>query len=188
MKACVLLVVAGLASAAGEPVATAAGGLRSLAKLRTNGIALLGARITSCTQLSYSVTSGQPFGGLSCSGNTITIMAGRHNSEGVATSFKSGLTGGNMLCSDGVCGLGSTPDDLNFYVDMDITMTVNGEERTLKSFRVGQGHYFLHNNWWLGGPQCLSVGNKLGCNGTKADGTGVEVDFTQGSTDVIYVK
>ena len=110
MKASVLLVVAGLAlaaeasvTAAAASVTAAAGGLRSLAKMETNHFYLQGARITSCTQLSYSITSGQPYGGLSCSGDTITIMAGRDNSKGVATSFKSGLTGGNGLRKEDTC-------------------------------------------------------------------------------------
>ena len=184
MKTWVLLVVAGLASAAGEAVAAAAGGLRSLAKMETNHFYLQGARITSCTQLSYSVTSGQPFGGLSCSGDTITIMAGRDNSKGVATSFKSGLTGSNMFCSDGSCG--STPDQLNFYVDMDLTMTVGGQELTLKSLRVGQGHYTFTNNWWIGGPQCTSNGKTLQC--TTANNASYNALFTQGSSDKVSVS
>jgi len=178
MKASVLLVVAGLALAAEASVTAASGGLRSLAKMETNHFYLQGARITSCTQLSYSITSGQPYGGLSCSGDTITIMAGRDNSKGVATSFKSGLTGGNMFCSDGSCG--STPDQLNFYVTMDITMTVGGQELTLKSLRIGQGHYAFTNNWWIASPQCTSNGKTLQCTTTNADYYAL---FTQGSAD-----
>ena len=183
MKASVLLVVAGLALAAEASVTAAAGGLRSLAKMETNHFYLQGARITSCTQLSYSITSGQPYGGLSCSGDTITIMAGRDNSKGVATSFKSGLTGGNMFCSDGSCG--STPDQLNFYVTMDITMTVGGQELTLKSLRIGQGHYAFTNNWWIASPQCTSNGKTLQCTTTNADYYAL---FTQGSADKVSVS
>jgi hypothetical protein len=190
MKASVLLVVAGLAlaaeawvTAAAASVTAASGGLRSLAKMETNHFYLQGARITSCTQLSYSITSGQPYGGLSCSGDTITIMAGRDNSKGVATSFKSGLTGGNMFCSDGSCG--STPDQLNFYVTMDITMTVGGQELTLKSLRIGQGHYAFTNNWWIASPQCTSNGKTLQCTTTNADYYAL---FTQGSADKVSVS
>jgi hypothetical protein len=184
MKGLVFFLVAGFASAVAEPAAAAAaGGLRSLAKTETNHFYLQGARITSCTQLSYSITSGQPYGGLSCSGDTITIMAGRDNSKGIATSFKSGLTGGNMFCSDGSCG--STPDKLNFYVTMDLTIGVGGQELTLKSLRVGQGHYTFTNNWWIGGPQCTSNGKTLQCTTTNAD---YDALFTQGSSDKVSVS
>jgi hypothetical protein len=183
MKGWVLLFVAGLTSAAGEPVAAAAGGLRSLAKMETNHFYLQGASIKSCTQLSYSITSGQPYGGLSCSGDTITIMAGRDNSKGVATSFESGLTGGNMFCSDGSCG--SMPDKLNFFVTMDLTIEVGGQELTLKSLRVGQGHYTFTNNWWIGGPQCISNGKTLQCTSTNADYYAL---FTQGKSDKVSVS
>ena len=154
--------------------------LRNLAKEETNNFYIQGAQITSCTELSHSITSGQPYGGLSCSGNTITIKAGRKNSAGVANSFKNGLTGSNMFCSDGSCG--STPDDLNFYVTMNLTMIVGGQKLTLESLRVGQGHYFTTNNWWIAGSKCSDNGKTLDCGSTTAD---TSVLFTQGGSDKV---
>lgn len=104
----------------------------------------------------HSVTSCQPWGGVSVSGNSaILIKAGRHDSSGPASFFKSGLHSDNMLTT-GDWG-DSEPSELNFAVAGNMTATfVEGVTDSLTftcpDIRFGQGSSDTSNNWWVGQP------------------------------------
>ena len=77
---------------------------------------------------SYKITSSQPFGFVAASGSNLVVNAGRKGSPSVASAFTAG--GGYMLCSDGHST--SSPSELNFFVDVDLTLQGNGGEVTLR--------------------------------------------------------
>jgi uncharacterized surface protein with fasciclin (FAS1) repeats len=104
----------------------------------------------------HSVTSCQPWGGVSVSGSSsILVKAGRHDSSGPANFFTSDLDSDNMLTT---ADLGdSEPYDLNFAVVGNMTATVvkgvsGSETFTCPNIRFGQGSSDATNNWWVGQP------------------------------------
>merc|ERR1712224_29053 len=47
------------------------------------------------------------------------------------------------------------PELLNFVSFGNLTVTFDsGNTRTCNDLRLGQGHAFLYNNWWLAGKDC----------------------------------
>jgi uncharacterized surface protein with fasciclin (FAS1) repeats len=104
----------------------------------------------------HSVTSCQPWGGVSVSGSSsILVKAGRHDSSGPANFFKSGLDSDNMLTT-GDWG-DSEPSELNFAVAGNMTATVTigvtgSFTFTCNDIRFGQGSSDTMNNWWVGQP------------------------------------
>jgi hypothetical protein len=95
----------------------------------------------------HSITNGQPYNGVSCSGTRLTVQAGRHNSVGVADWFKTNTSGGGGIAltySD------TAPDDLNFAVRGTLTLKIAGIYYTAQNFILGQGHSGTSNNWWIG--------------------------------------
>lgn len=161
-----------------------------------------GADAVSFAMTSYSVTGGQPVttNCLTTSANVLTFEAGRKKSGGVAHDFMSGLDGGalNVLPTKCAAEVGQhlcpQPDELNFQMEGDLTITIGGVERTCKDFRIGQGSYnqgFDHyNNWWVGSSRCLSTTAELGqvmnCD-LPLVGCGLSFHYT-GDSDVIDVK
>ncbi len=95
---------------------------------------------------SYSITSGQPWGGVSSSvgafdGLQLTAQAGRHDSAGPAQFFTD-----NASVMVGGAAYGNTPSSLNFAFTG--TLTVAGNSYDIV---VGQGSNVEGNNWWFGG-------------------------------------
>ena len=97
----------------------------------------------------HSITSGQPWGGISTSYPTgtfeIDAKAGRHGSSSVASWFKSHASA--ATCANWPSGCPDWPSNLNFAFTGNIT--INGTEYPIT---IGQGSVGLHNNWWIGGP------------------------------------
>ena len=95
----------------------------------------------------YSITSGQPWEGVSSSGYhsgiQITAEAGRHGSEGPANWFKERAP---YAASTDANPSTSFPTDLNFAFTG--TITINGDSYPIT---IGQGHTGAQNNWWIGG-------------------------------------
>jgi len=79
---------------------------------------------------------------------TITFQADRHNSAEVADSFNS-RSGGEAF-EYAADGGGGTPKELNFCFSLELTFNT-AQGTATESLNVGQGHYALTNNWWLGG-------------------------------------
>jgi hypothetical protein len=78
----------------------------------------------------------------------ITVDCPRDGSESVAEDF-------NLYCKTAVHeyapkggGVGEEPSELNFYLKIIITLATDNKEYEVA---VGQGHYNLTNNWWIGG-------------------------------------
>ncbi len=97
----------------------------------------------------YSITSGQPWGGVSTGQPDqtwgIDVKAGRHGSSSVATWFKDHASVGT--CTNWPSGCPEWPSELNFA--MTGTITIDGANYPIT---IGQGSTGLHNNWWIGGP------------------------------------
>lgn len=99
------------------------------------------------------VSSGQDFEDpptISQSGRvfTITFLADRKNSSDVADAFNASSGGESFeYAADGG---GGTPRELNFYFSVQLIFsTAQGD--AVETLNIGQGHYSLTNNWWLGG-------------------------------------
>mgnify|MGYP000096947955 CR=1 FL=1 len=116
----------------------------------------------------YSISDGQPFDGVSVSGNTLDIRAGRHGSSGPAADFGAGITQVNAMgLKTAWPHLTLLPNDLNFVVFGNLTFTFSsGETATCDGIRLGQGHHGFDNNWWIGDKQCLTIpdSNKFTCD------------------------
>lgn len=103
----------------------------------------------SYEQIDHSITSGQPWGGVSVGTQdeewAIDVKAGRKGSGGVADWFRSHAS--NATCANFPSGCPDWPSDLNFAIRG--TIKINGSEYPIT---IGQGSVGLHNNWWIGGP------------------------------------
>ena len=118
---------------------------------------LTNATIISC-QLNGSpwIRSTTKYGGIECSGGTITVWADHDLSSGVATSFKSGLSTSQMMVTDAAA---SKPEKLFFALDMTITIMVGGQTMTA-DIRLGQGEHWPTRNWWIAGSGCTLSGTR----------------------------
>lgn len=98
----------------------------------------------------YSITSGQPWGGVTTtngtpgggSGIVIDADGGRSGSTGPAQWFMAHSQGPVM----GEDSATNTPGDLNFAFTG--TLTIDGHQYPVV---IGQGHSGMNNNWWIGG-------------------------------------
>ncbi len=114
----------------------------------------------------YSISSGQPFDGVSASGpQTLDVRAGRHGSSGPAADFGAGLDILNVMgLKTAWPHLTMLPDDLNFAVFGNLTLEFTDPDdnsttvtSTCTRVRLGQGHHGTDNNWWLGDNECITV-------------------------------
>lgn len=107
------------------------------------------------SETAHSVSKDQPYGGttakVSKSGAEaqIVVKAGRHGTPKVAEWFKTQVGSGQTLVCD---SKGTFPDKLNFAVKGTLKMTVGDKTITCQDVLVGQGHFGVNNNWWMGGP------------------------------------
>jgi len=102
----------------------------------------------------HYITSGQPWGGIdygagSDHGGFVLVYAGRHGSEHAANWFKDradvALATRNPTNT-------SWPDKLNFAIQGDMYIQgSNGGWAKCENIVIGQGHWGLFNNWWIGG-------------------------------------
>ena len=103
----------------------------------------------------HSISSGQPYGGVSVKGTTVTIKAGRHKTSQVADWFDSAVKGGGGIALT----YGDTsPDELNFAVRGTLTLVINNVTYTAQNFVLAQGSTTTGgNNWWLGSAQMSGI-------------------------------
>jgi hypothetical protein len=97
----------------------------------------------------------------------ITASANRSGSLDVASSFIGKVGGaGHAYCPSSSST--KTPGKLNFYFAVSITVETSSGSVTVPPVYFGQGHTFIHNNWWIGGsavkydgsgPAYLAVGS-----------------------------
>eukprot|EP01083_Nonionella_stella_P125582 379830_1 len=112
------------------------------------------------TVTDYFVTSGQPYGGVTSSGNGINVRAGRHGSSDAAAWFKNGLSPSNIWVTDYCNTPPQTPQKLNFAIEGVLRIG----NCKFSPFKIAQGHYSAtafcptpQNNWWMGSPACSST-------------------------------
>lgn len=106
------------------------------------------------------ITHGQPYKGVDCEGNRVTVHAGRKGSSEPAAEFNDGISLLNMVATEKI--LDAEPKDLNFVVFGTLSLAfAGGDPITCHDFRLGQGHVLFTNNWWLGSPKLLFDGGDL---------------------------
>lgn len=108
---------------------------------------------------SVSITPGQPWGGISSSGTTLVVSAGRSASTRPAGKFASGLTPKNILGWTG----NAVPDALNFIIAGTANFVVGGIAYTCHDFRIAQGHRRWSNTWFLASSRCSNQEGRLRC-------------------------
>jgi phospholipase C len=132
------------------------------ATLRSNSVTIDDSPSKAIRTISYladslQISSGQPSKvppSIDVKNNVwkITLEAGRHKTGTVANAFNS-LCGGKPKEYAPSGGEGGTPKELNFFFGVVIGF-VNGGSATVY---LGQGSYFLTNNWWIGGSPIFSA-------------------------------
>jgi hypothetical protein len=117
-----------------------------------------GMKAFSFTETSHSITSGQPYHGVSSGikkedGHDqayIMVNAGRKNSASVANWFRTAAGNGQTIVCDSA---GTYPNELNFAVQG--TMKITNESNQVivcENLIVAQGHFVTSNNWWISSP------------------------------------
>ena len=114
---------------------------------------LTGIEIQSFDVTDHSITDGQPYGGVTVSGDDeLVVKAGRSGSgsDGVAGWFKTTAKNGEVIgCDIDV----NYPSNLNFGIYGTLTFKLAGKIFVVKDLILAQGHNARdRNNWWLGGP------------------------------------
>ncbi len=115
-------------------------------------LSLTGIKIKSFDVTEYSISDGQPYDGVTVSGDDkLNVKAGRHGSDKVAKWFKQIADTGVVAACDTD---DSYPNKLNFAIYG--TLTFESAEKTwvVKNVLFAQGHNARsRNNWWVGGPK-----------------------------------
>jgi hypothetical protein len=123
-----------------------------MSKVHANDVQLRlkGIQIQSFEVTAHSITDGQPYEGVTVSGDKIVVNAGRKGSTTVADWFKSTAKNGLVIACD---TFDSYPSDLNFAVYGTLTFDFAGKTFVVKDMLLAQGsNARSRNNWWLGGP------------------------------------
>eukprot|EP00756_Hemistasia_phaeocysticola_P058455 Hpha_TRINITY_DN35088_c0_g1::TRINITY_DN35088_c0_g1_i1::g.82708::m.82708 len=131
----------------------------------------------------YVITDKQPYEGVSVSGDGIKVRAGRKETAPVAAAFVKGVTAINVLATEHM--LDALPHKLNFAIFGNLTLSVGGTTAECVNFRIAQGHYSTHNNWWMGGDNCVATPTtqKMTCRCS-----GMSLEFhSEGKSDHIYL-
>ncbi len=122
---------------------------------------------------SACVSSGQPFDvppSISNNGSgqwTIIFKAGRKKTSKVADSFTS-VAGGSQYTLV-VNSSNKTPDELNFYFGLNVTVSLpSGGRLDNIIIYLGQGSEGLTNNWWLGSVNLINFNGKAVLLGTQS--------------------
>jgi len=112
---------------------------------------LTGIKIKDFKVTDYSITSGQPYEGVTIKDNDkIVVKAGRHGSTEVAEWFKKKADTGVVIACD---TMESYPSKLNFAIFGNLTFEASGKTWSVKNLLFAQGHNARsRNNWWTGGP------------------------------------
>lgn len=132
-----------------------------MATERDNDLAFKKTGITTAVYdvSSHSITSGQPYDGVSTSaasdGINFVFHAGRKNNSSNASWFKSRASGGNAIATE---DFDSWPSDLNFATVGTLTFTHEGKKVVVENLVIGQGHTARdRNNWWVASPKGQQV-------------------------------
>ncbi len=82
-----------------------------------------GATLTSCSVNAKYIRSSVAYSGVTCDGDSLTVWADHELSQGVANSFKSGLSNSNQMVMDDRTSSPGSPG-LYFFVDVTLKMVV----------------------------------------------------------------
>jgi hypothetical protein len=132
----------------------------------------------NCIERHYEITTGQTYDGISCSDNVLSVRADHKNSVEVATAFFEGVPADVAYTSSCLDSRGpdcpARPKELNFYVEVDVTFTLDSQNMGTHTLRIGQGHaggdgsWFGYNNWWIeGGTLCQPYEGESGPDSGK---------------------
>ncbi len=107
----------------------------------------------------YSITDGQPWGGVSTTSNndnaTITVKAGRKKSTDVAIWFKDTIENGSAI---GCQTIDKLPTKLNFACKGTMSFSHGGSSYIGENIIIAQGSTAgSRNNWWIGGPNMTTI-------------------------------
>jgi hypothetical protein len=115
----------------------------------------------NCSEIHHEITNKQPYDGILCNDNVLSVLAGRKSSVDVATAFFNGVpsNGAYMTTFDAYFPPNCAPEpkELNFYVEVGVTFTRGSQNMGTHTLRIGQGHYGgasplgYGNNWWIEG-------------------------------------
>lgn len=136
-----------------------------MASSHDNDIVINGGMVTAVQYVDNSlvISEGQPSSpppSITQKGSkwTITMDCGRHGTSSVADSFNKYCGGKHHeYAPDG--GGGGTPDKLNFYFRVNLTIELNGQSYDVNNVCLAQGHYATTNNWWIGGANVVKNGD-----------------------------
>jgi len=80
---------------------------------------------------------------------SVHLTSNRSGSKNVAKWFMGNVGSGQTLVCD---SKGSAPDKLNFAVLGTMTLQLAGQSPIVcEDIVIGQGHFGVNNNWWMGG-------------------------------------
>lgn len=105
---------------------------------------------------SYSISSGQPWEGISkieCNkeGCTMFVMAGRHGTSATANWFADAIESGSAIGCD---TYDTMPGELNFAFKGTLSFDHGGKTYNGNDVVIAQGsNARSRNNWWIGGPK-----------------------------------
>jgi len=125
----------------------------------------------------YDVSTGESLVDYNTLGDQIIVLASRHKTHAVATSFCQKSAINNISTRITHTGPGRDyPGELNFWVQFDtlsfdVTNPHNNKKSvwTISNFVIGQGSGGGRNNWWYGAPSCTEGhGTLLVCETTIA--------------------
>lgn len=132
-----------------------------------------GMKAFSFTETSHSITSGQPYHGVTSGikmedGHDqayILVNAGRKKSATVANWFKSATGNGQTVVCDSA---GTYPNELNFAVQGTMKITNQSNQViVVQNFIVAQGHFITTNNWWISSPTMQGIHVSISGAGTQ---------------------
>lgn len=138
----------------------------SEASSHDNTVKLTGSMIQAISYIQGSlvITTGQPSSPPPSITQTgadwkITLKCGRKKSKSVATSFID-TTGGSVHEYAPEGGGGGSPDELNFYYGVKVTI-MSGSTPVTTTLYLAQGSHGSTNNWWIGGNSIINTGKPL---------------------------
>ena len=135
-----------------------------MASEHDNTVTINGSMIKGISYVNNSlvISSGQPSSPpatISNSGSKweVTMKCGRHKTSAVADQF-------TKICGSAAheyapSGGGGTPDELNFFFQVNFIIDINGKNYNVNNVCLAQGSYSTTNNWWIGGTNVVNNGN-----------------------------
>jgi len=143
------------------------------------------------THIAHDISNGKCLAQIKYSNKEITIYAEHHKTKSVSTSFKSmnNIVGQNVKSCGGGDRKGSFPDELNYWVSMNLHLEGYG---TIHNFVLAQGSndylFGAGNNYWIGGPTCYFVEghySKFCCKMTN--GVTVQLNYCETVFDSVWI-